>query len=413
VATVPTGWSAFNEGGPSDIGSQWAGGSDYAVNTPLAAPAAGNQYCYINMFNPGVTGGIYQDVGALQPNTTYTLTVAIGSRADRINSSGIVSLLNGTNNTGTVLATGGGLPGTQNTWQDYSITFTTGTSVSGDLTVELSTAGAETIQADFDNARLTATPVTIINLSFESNAASGAGGVVTTVPTGWTAFNEGASSDIGSEWAGGVDYTVNTPLAAPAAGNQFCYINMFNPGITGGIYQDVGALQSNTTYTLTVAIGSRADRINSPGIISLLRGTDNTGTVLATGGGLPVTQNTWQNYSITFTTGASVSGDLTVELSTVGAGTIQADFDNVRLATAEVFKTPTFETPKFSEGNLMLTGTGGTPNSGYTWLVATNLSAPINWTTNSTGVLDGTGAFSNAIPITAIPSARFFKLRMP
>jgi hypothetical protein len=172
-------------------------------------------------------------------------------------------------------------------------------------------------------------------------------------------------------------------------------------------------LQPDTTYTLTVAIGSRADRINSSGIISLLNGTDNTGTVLATGGGFPGTQNTWQNYSITFTTGASVSGDLTVELSTVGAGTIQADFDNVRLATAQVFKTPTLGTPKFSEGNLMLTGTGGTPNSGYTWLVTTNLSAPINWTTNSTGVLDGTGAFSNAIPITAIPSARFFKLRMP
>jgi hypothetical protein len=411
VTTVPTGWTAFNEGGPSDIGSQWAGGVDYTVNTPLAAPAAGNQYCYINMFNSSVTGGIYQDVGALQPNTTYTLTVAIGSRADRINSPGIISLLNGTDNTGTVFATGGGLPGTQNTWQDYSITFTTGASVSGDLTVELSVVGGGTIQADFDNVRLTATPVSVINFSFEQNAAGGAGGVVATVPTGWNAFNLGAPGDIGSEWAGGVDYTVNTPLAAPAAGNQFCYVNMFNPSVTGGIYQDVGALEANTAYTLTVAIGSRADRINSPGIISLLNGADNIGTVLASGGGFPGSQNTWQDYSVTFTTGASVSGDLTMVLSVLGNGTtIQADFDNVRLTATPVFH---INQPRISGGNLILTGAGGTPNNGYTWLVTTNLSAPINWTTNGTGMLDGTGSFSNAIPITATPPARFFKLRMP
>ena len=120
-------------------------------------------------------------------------------------------------------------------------------------------------------------PVSVANFSFESNVASGPGAVATSVPSGWTAFNESGPTDIGSEWAGGIDYVTNTPLAPPAAGNQFCYINMFDPNVTGGIYQDAGALQPNTTYTLTVAIGSRADRINSPGIISLLNGTDNTG----------------------------------------------------------------------------------------------------------------------------------------
>ena len=121
MKTVPTAWTEFNEAGGTDIGSQWAGGVDYTVYTPLAAPAAGNQYCYVNMFNPSVTGGIFQDVGALQPNTAYRLTVAIGSRADRVNSPGIISLINGTNNTGAVLASGGGLPAMQNTWQDYSV----------------------------------------------------------------------------------------------------------------------------------------------------------------------------------------------------------------------------------------------------------------------------------------------------
>jgi len=103
-----------------------------------------------------------------------------------------------------------------------------------------------------------------------------------------------------------------------------------------------------------------------------------------------------------------------MELSVIGAGTIQADFDNVQLTvTLAVLNAPTFGMPKVSGGNLILTGTGGTPNSGYTWLVTTNLSVPVNWTTNSTGTLDGAGVFSNAIPVTASQLASFLKLRMP
>jgi hypothetical protein len=425
VPAVPSGWTAFNEGGPSDIGSENAGGVDYTAYTPLAGPADGNQFCFINMFNPYATGGIYQDVGTLQSNTIYTLTVAIGSRADRINSPGIISLVNGIDYNGTVLATGGGLPATQNTWQTYAVTFTTGASVSGDLTVELSAIGnGTTIQADFDNLQLTATPVpvtqppasvTVTNFSFEQNVASSAGNLVGTVPSSWTAFNKAGSSDIGSQWAGGSDYIVHTPLAAPAAGNQYGYINMFNPSVTGGIYQDEGALQTNEMYTLTVAIGSRYDRVNSPGMISLLNGANNSGKVLASGGGLPATRNTWQDYVVTYVTGPAVSGDLTVELSVVGNGTtIQADFDNVRLTKAAVVATPpTLGAVGISGSNLILTGTGGTPISHYTWLATTNLSAPISWTTNSTGTLDGTGAFSNALPINASQPASYFRLRLP
>jgi len=255
-------------------------------------------------------------------------------------------------------------------------------------------------------------PVNVSNFSFERNFASGPGELVGSVPADWSEFNQVSTGDIGSEWAGGVDYTVTTPLAPPAAGNQFCYINMFNPGVAGGIYQDTGPIQPNTIYTLTVAIGSRADRNNSPGIISIVNGTDNTGTVLASGGGLPVAQNTWHDYTATYTTGPSASGDLTVELSVLGAGTIQADFDNVRLTELPLV-VPTFGAPKLSGGNLMLTGSSGTPGSGYTWLVATNLSVPIAWRTNSTGTLDGAGAFSNAISINPAQPASFFRLRLP
>jgi hypothetical protein len=257
--------------------------------------------------------------------------------------------------------------------------------------------------------------VTVKNFSFEFDVAAGPGAAVTTVPTDWTGFNKAEVTDIGSEWAGGNDYSIFDPLAPPADENQFCYINMSNPSVTGGIYQDVGVLQANTAYTLTVAIGSRADINNSPGIISLLNGTDNTGTLLATGGGLPASQDSWQDFSISFTNGVSTQGDLTVVLSVLGnATTMQADFDNVRLIKSSVgLSGPTLAAPKIAGGNLILTGAGGMPGTGYTLLTTTNLSPPIIWATNTTGTLDELGAFSNSIPVNGTNRASFFQLRLP
>ena len=75
---------------------------------------------------------------------------------------------------------------------------------------------------------------------------------------------------------------------------------------------------------------------------------------------------------------------------------------------------PTVTFAGASGGNLIVTGTGGTPNSGYSWLTSTNVSLPLSsWTVQATGTLDASGAFSNAIPINAAQPASFFKLRMP
>ncbi|HUA67268.1 MAG TPA: immunoglobulin domain-containing protein, partial [Candidatus Saccharimonadales bacterium] len=506
VQAVPSNWTAYNQGAPTDFGSQWANGTDYTVYDPLAPPADANQYCYVNMFASGVTGGVYQDVGALKPNTTYTLTVAIGSRADRINSPGIISLINGHDNTGTLLASGGGLPPSQNTWQNYTITYSTGPSVSGDLTVELSVVGSGSIQADFDNVQLTQAPapsvvapalvtdisplesrlstgtpvtftvsangypldyqwynqngaisgatnasysfnsltgtnsyyvivtntagatnsstavvisspniVTVNNYGFQNNVLGPGQTVILTPngPSGWTGFNVGSGGnyDIGLSYANGGDFT--DPLTAPASGNNYLWINRFNGNGSqvAGVYQDVGRLQANTIYTLTVAIGQRADTGPdgswSPGMILLINGSDNTGTVLATGGGLPGTPDTWQDYTVACTTGASVNGDLTIVLSVLDAPSIQADFSNVQLAKAPLF---IFNPPILSGTNLILTATGGTANNGYTLLTTTNLLVP--WTTASTGTFNSTGVFSNSVPIQTGP-ARFFLLRTP
>jgi len=65
-----------------------------------------------------------------------------------------------------------------------------------------------------------------------------------------------------------------------------------------------------------------------------------------------------------------------------------------------------------SGGTLVVSGAHGTANSGYTLLETTNLASP-NWLTNSTGVLDGAGLFTNTIPIGPTPPTRFFRVRIP
>jgi hypothetical protein len=67
-----------------------------------------------------------------------------------------------------------------------------------------------------------------------------------------------------------------------------------------------------------------------------------------------------------------------------------------------------------SGGNLILTGSGGFPlNASYTLLSTTNLTPPVQWTPAANGVLDGTGAFSNSIPINPDGNAEFFKWSSP
>lgn len=75
---------------------------------------------------------------------------------------------------------------------------------------------------------------------------------------------------------------------------------------------------------------------------------------------------------------------------------------------------PTVNPPVYSGGNLIMTGTGGTPGGSYTWLTSTNVAAPAaQWTTNTAGTFDLSGAVSNALPVNPSESARFFRLRTP
>ena len=100
-----------------------------------------------------------------------------------------------------------------------------------------------------------------------------------------------------------------------------------------------------------------------------------------------------------------------VTLVTGGSATFDPATGNLTITAVPVFK---INPPVVSGGNLILTGAGGAPGSSYTLLSSTNVAMPlINWSTNTTGVLNGSGGFSNAIPVNPAQSAEFFRVRTP
>jgi fibronectin-binding autotransporter adhesin len=87
---------------------------------------------------------------------------------------------------------------------------------------------------------------------------------------------------------------------------------------------------------------------------------------------------------------------------------------NGTIRVTGVVSTPTINAPVISGGNLIFSGTGGTPGGTYTVLTSTNIALPAaQWTTNTVGTFNGSGAFSNALPVSTSESARFYRLRIP
>lgn len=199
-----------------------------------------------------------------------------------------------------------------------------------------------------------ATSVTINNYSFETTSVSlSADGNTTNSGKGNGTFNgwnfsipnSGTFADFGIENPGSGEYTGASGSGTPsgANGTNVAYLNQSNSGLSTSIFQDVGLLQANTTYTLTIAIGQRFDRVNGSVQIGLLNGASGAtdiwtaGTLLNSTTGVSSVAGTFQDFQVTFTTGASVSNDLYIAARYIGDGKIQASLDNVRLdATAAV-----------------------------------------------------------------------------
>ena len=192
------------------------------------------------------------------------------------------------------------------------------------------------------------TPVNVPNFSFEATngdliTASGGNAGEFNVGTNWICNGTGGGVYIVNFSSSGVDFTnATTPSLLPPTGDGTNYLVedvAAAPAAFPVCWQDLGALLPNTTYTLKIAVGqSLVGVTNAPiatgqGYIALVNGRTPYYPVL----GATFVDNSIQapgtfiDFSLTVTTPAVVSGDLTIVMGATNGG--QICFDNVRLTT--------------------------------------------------------------------------------
>ncbi len=248
-----------------------------------------------------------------------------------------------------------------------------------------------------------AVPVPMVNPSFETNELFNG-----TSTTNWNARGNGGVS-IQSITNGFFTPTGTGTLPAPGDGTNFFVIDI--NGNPGWGYQDVGPLQPNTTYTLTVAIGESLLGNFGAGKIALVNGTNPFQTVLAQ---TPIdtslfTPGTFEDANVVFSSGYQVSGDLTILME--GDTGLELIFDNVRLEATPLPQSATALPPTLSSSsNTVYSGTvvtlsenpAGAPPFFYQWQTD-NGSGGTAFTdvpgANSANLLVDTAAFALNTPV--------------
>jgi hypothetical protein len=214
-----------------------------------------------------------------------------------------------------------------------------------------------------------AQPVTVPDFSFENidtgpgGTAGGSAGVLLGTAPNWDSSGN-AGNGIQSV-TNGDGFFDSATLPAPGDGTNYFYMNI-GVNASGYCWQDIGPLQSNTTYTLTIAVGETLQGLTGSGFIALVNGESPFQTILASTAvdTTNYTAGTFSNVTAVYTTGSHVSGDLTILME--GTSGQQIVFDNIRLDAA---------TPANPTALLPVLSSTSTSNSVFT---GTTLAQPTN-----------------------------------
>lgn len=207
-----------------------------------------------------------------------------------------------------------------------------------------------------------AAPITVPNSSFDSSGPAQTSTNPNVLP-GWV-FNVKGGSAYGNE-------SISSNFLTPGAstGSNAAFINNDWPGVTDTLTSaaSLGTIAPLTTYTLTVALGNRktsdTSLYGSPGNVSFSLLANGVAFATTTVNNGTVANGTFQDFTLTYTTGASGSiiGDaLKIQLATLPeqGSAYQPAFDNVTLdATAlPVIPSDPVTVPEPSTWALMISG---------------------------------------------------------
>ena len=175
---------------------------------------------------------------------------------------------------------------------------------------------------------------------------------------------------------------------------------------------DAGVIETNNiNNTLALSAGSTTAMT-----ISLTNSDEIQGlTSVNYGGALVVTNNSGSplvvgaTYTLFKAASAGTGGFSSVAILPEGAGTFNA---STGVPGPSPRRPALCSTRSLLQvATLILTGTGGSAGGPYMLESTTNLLS--SWITNSTGTLNGSGSYSNDIPINPAQPTEFFRLVMP
>jgi len=288
------------------------------------------------------------------------------------------------------------------------------------------------------NGKVLALGLAVNNIT-DTGVVNQTGGVITNVDHLYLGFVGGQQGNGiynltgGSLYIGGNGITSDTGIyqmnlgggTVGALANWASSLNMTLTGINGGVTFDAGAssialsgalsgsggltVAGSGTLELSGARTYTGDTTVSSGTLQLDVGGTGTSTIrIANGAVLNL------NYGGTLTVPAGYTNGVALAPGVYTSANLPGFITGTGSLTIPGGTPPVVNPPYYSAGNLILTGSGGTAGGGYTWLTSTNLLVPMaGWITNTTGSFDGSGNFSNAIPVSATTPAKFFRLRVP